>query len=99
MQAMARPGAIAYVLCALFVLVAPGAFSVIMASWFHASGGSLSLTGPVAVTPSGLLVGLASFTLTCWFVGLGWAAAYNRIDRLAEAGRRSPGFYPAFADG
>jgi hypothetical protein len=69
--------ALLYVLCAVFVAVAPGIYLAVLRSWFH--GVQLSpLAGP-GLSAGGLLLGITTLVATAWVSAAALAALYNRL--------------------
>ena len=73
-KAFALAGGIYYTGCYIFALIAPRFFLNISASWFHMV--DLGKIGQITIAdPGSFLLGLVSFTINAWFIGvlLGWS--------------------------
>jgi hypothetical protein len=78
-NAAAIVAAILYVLCALFVAIAPGAFAEVVQSWFHGVQLADMEADGAGVTAGRFLLGVATFVATTWASAAALAALYNRL--------------------
>ena len=68
-------GAAYYLACYFVAFFVPGIYKTVAATWFH----MLDLSSAWKDTPSGLVLGLISFTLAAWISGRLLALAYNKF--------------------
>jgi hypothetical protein len=76
-NASAIVAALLYVLCAIFVAVAPGISLAVLRSWFH--GVELSLLAGAGMSAGGLMLGITTLVATAWVSAAALAALYNRL--------------------
>jgi hypothetical protein len=69
--------ALFFVLCAIFVAVAPGIYLAVLRSWFH--GVQLSLLPGAGMSAGGLALGITTLVATAWVSAAVLAALYNRL--------------------
>jgi hypothetical protein len=69
--------ALFFVLCAIFVAVAPGIYLAVLRSWFH--GVQLSLVPGAGMSAGGLMLGITTLVATAWVSAAALAALYNRL--------------------
>jgi hypothetical protein len=69
--------ALFFVLCAIFVAVAPGISLAVLRSWFH--GVQLSTLPGAGMSAGGLMLGITTLVATAWVSAAALAALYNRL--------------------
>src|SRR5262245_21222740 len=67
-NAIAAVGAVAFTLCALFVIVAPYAFLAITQTWFHGLAVAQLWPGKPQIQVGDFALGLVTFTAATWIV-------------------------------
>jgi hypothetical protein len=76
-NASAIVAALFYVLCAIFVAVAPGIYLAVLRSWFH--GVQLSTLADAGMSAGGFMLGITTLVATAWVSAAALAALYNRL--------------------
>jgi hypothetical protein len=69
--------ALFFVLCAIFVAVAPGIYLAVLRSWFH--GVQFSTLAGAGMSAGGLILGITTLVATAWVSAAALAALYNRL--------------------
>jgi hypothetical protein len=67
--------ALFFVLCAIFVAVAPGISLAVLQSWFH--GVQLSLLPGAGMSAGGFVLGITTLVATAWVSAAALATLYN----------------------
>ena len=74
-NALGLLGAVYYLVCYLVASLAPELYKVVASSWMH----MLDLSTAWKSAPSGLVLGLISFTIVAWVSGWLLAFTYNKL--------------------
>jgi hypothetical protein len=76
-NASAIVAAVLYVLCAIFVAVAPGISLAVLRAWFH--GVQLTTLAGAGMSAGGIMLGITTWVATAWVSAAALAALYNRL--------------------